>query len=74
MKVIVNTSTFKENDNERITSVINDLVKTIKQNNEEIDFNGIPFTFSIGVVFETKMSYENSMKTNDEEINYLNNL
>ena len=38
MKVIVNTSTFKENDNERITSVINELVKSIKQNNEEIDF------------------------------------
>ena len=44
------------------------------ENNEEIDFNGVPFTFSIGVVFETKLSYENSMKTNDEEINYLNNI
>ena len=38
MKVIVNTSTFKENDSDKITDVINELVRSISKNNQTIEF------------------------------------
>tara|TARA_A100001011_G_C14283423_1_gene832547 strand:+ start:334 stop:1539 length:1206 start_codon:yes stop_codon:yes gene_type:complete len=38
MKVIVNTSTFKENDSDKITGVINELVESISKNNQSIEF------------------------------------
>ena len=33
----------------------------------EIDFNGVPFSLSIGIVFDAKMEYTSPMRTNDEE-------
>ncbi len=38
MKIVVNTSTFKENDRQKITSVINELVDSIRRNDDSIDF------------------------------------
>ncbi len=38
----------------------------------EIDFNGVPFSLSLGIVFDSKMEYTNPMKTNDEETRYIN--
>ena len=38
MKVIVNTSTFKKNDSDKITDVINELVRSISKNNQTIEF------------------------------------
>ena len=37
----------------------------------EIDFNGIPFSLSIGIVFDAKMEYTNPMRTNDEEFDMI---
>ena len=38
MKILVNTSTFKESDDDQITDVINRLVDGINESNEEISF------------------------------------
>ena len=37
----------------------------------EIDFNGVPFSLSIGIVFDAKMEYTNPMRTNDEEFDMI---
>ena len=37
----------------------------------EIDFNGVPFSLSIGIVFDAKMEYTSPMRTNDEEFDMI---
>ena len=37
----------------------------------EIDFNGVPFSLSIGIVFDAKMEHTNPMRTNDEEFDMI---
>jgi hypothetical protein len=51
-----------------------DLIEIIlcDDNDEEVDFNNIPFSLSLGVVFNSRLEYTNSMKTNDEEVDYIN--
>lgn len=51
-----------------------DLIEIIlcDDDNEEVNFNGVPFSLSLGIVFDSRMEYTNNMKTNDEEVDYIN--
>lgn len=50
-----------------------DLIEIIlcNDNDEEIDFNGVPFSLSLGIVFDSRLEYTNKMKTNDQEVDYI---
>ena len=43
-------------------------------NDEEVDFNGVSFSLSLGIVFDSRMEYTNIMNTNDEEVDYINSI
>ena len=58
------------------TEVLNPQLDTLEfiledDNGTEIDFNSAPYSFTIGVVYDSKQVYIPSNITNDDEIGYL---